>query len=362
MEQEYLYGLCHIPPLGPVSILRLYRHFGSFRAVWEADERKLKKLEWLGEKKIQALVRKRVQMDQVSEKCRRLEENGIRILTCIDREYPERLRPFQDRPPCLFVRGSLPDDRRPSAAIVGARGCSEYGKQMAEIFAGELADHGVQIISGLASGIDSAAHRGALGREGGTYGILGCGVNICYPPENYLLYERMAAEHGVISEFIPDTPPLKGNFPRRNRLISGLADAVIIIEAREKSGSLITADLALDQGREVFAVPGRITDPLSAGTNRLIRSGAAAALGPSDVLDFFGIKCAKKLTLHKKTEKRLAKNENMVYSCLDLQPRHLEEIVRVSGLPVSVCLDCLLELELSGLAAEAGNQYYCRKV
>ena len=218
------------------------------------------------------------------------------------------------------------------------------------------------MISGLALGIDGAAHKGALEAGGKTFAVLGCGADRCYPRENYGLFHKMETQGGVLSEFIPGTSPLPMNFPMRNRIISGLSDAVILVEAREKSGSLITADLALEQGKEVFAVPGRITDPLSRGCNRLIQNGAAVCLGPEDVLEAFGIKFEKKTRADKKTEKRLAKNENMVYSFLDSRSGTLEEIMDACGLSVTETMECLLKLELMGMVQGNGDQYYCRKL
>ena len=191
---------------------------------------------------------------------------------------PGRLLPFRDRPAGLFVRGTLPAKDRFTAAIVGARSCTELGRQTAERLAFRLAEAGVQVISGLALGIDGAAHKGALEAGGKTFAVLGCGADRCYPRENYGLFHKMEIQGGVLSEFVPGTSPLPMNFPMRNRIISGLSDAVILVEAREKSGSLITADLALEQGKEVFAVPGRITS-LSRGCNRLIQNGAAVCRG-----------------------------------------------------------------------------------
>lgn len=367
-EKEYLYCLCHIPPLGAVSILTLYEYFGSFGAIWLAKDRELDHVLTAGsrrlmnEKKRNALAEGRRKEAEFRKEYEGLEARGITFISVLDQEYPHRLSVLYDRPPGIFVRGKLPEETRPAVAIVGARDCTEYGRQLSEIFAGELAGEGVQIISGLAMGTDGAAHWGALKAGQPTYGILGCGADICYPRENYPLFERMTGQGGLITEFVPGTRPVPMNFPMRNRLISGFSDAVIIIEAKEKSGSLITADLALDQGKEVFAVPGRVTDAESAGCNRLIQSGAALASSPSDVLDFLGINNVKKLTLHKKTEKRLAKKENLVYSCLDLRPKHLEEIMKMCRLPVTDCMECLLELELSGMAVGTGNQYYCRKL
>lgn len=367
-EKEYLYCLCHIPPLGAVGILRLYEYFGSFGAVWMANDRELDQVLTAGgrklidQKKKAALVAGRIKETEIRKEYEGLKGRGISFISILDQQYPKRLSVLSGHPPGVFVRGKLPDEDRPAVAVVGARSCTEYGRQISGIFARELAAEGVQIISGLALGTDGAAHKGALEAGSPTYGILGCGIDICYPRENYKLYENMITNGGVITEFVPGTRPVPMNFPMRNRIISGLADAVIIIEAKEKSGSLITADLALDQGKEVFAVPGRVTDTVSAGCNRLIQSGAALVTGPADVLDYLGIKYSKKLTLHKKSEKRLAKKENLVYSCLDLRPKHLEEIMRSCRLPVTECMECLLELELSGLAVGTGNQYYCRKL
>lgn len=367
-EKEYLYCLCHIPPLGAVSILKLYEYFGSFGAVWTAKDQEFDHIAAVGGKKLMnkkkkdALCEYRRREAEFIKEYEGLERRGVRFITILDREYPQRLSYFPDRPPGLFLRGRLPAEDRPSVAIVGARNCTEYGRQMAGFFAGELAKEDVQIISGLAIGTDGAAHRGALEAGKATYGVLGCGIDICYPRENYPLYEKMVNNGGILTEFVPGAGPLPMNFPMRNRIISGLSDGVIVIEAKEKSGSLITADLALEQGKDVFAVPGRATDVVSAGCNQLIQNGAALVTSPTDVLDYLGIKYVKKLTLHKNSEKRLAKKENLVYSCLDLRPKHLEQVMKMCGLPVTECMESLLELELSGLAVGTGNQYYCRKL
>lgn len=361
-ERQAIYCLAHIREVGAVGLWSLYEYFGSFREVWKAGEKELLSGGLLTEKKAAAIFAGHREEEAYLKEFEGLEKRGIRFLTALDPCYPKRLLPLSDRPAALFVRGKLPDGDAPAAAIVGARNCTEYGRQLAKLFASELAAEGVEIISGLAVGIDGAAHEGALSRGKPTYAVLGCGADICYPKEHYPLFRRTEAAGGIISEFPPKTPPLQMNFPMRNRIISGLSDAVIIIEAREKSGSLITADLALDQGKDVFALPGRVTDPLSAGCNRLIQGGAQAALSPSDVLESLGIRREKKLTIRKKSENRLAKRENLVYSCLDLRPKHLEEIAAMSRLSVTECMESLLELELLGFASSLGNQYYCGKL
>ena len=204
--------------------------------------------------------------------------------------------------------------------------------------------------------------RGALSGGGETWGVLGCGVNICYPKQNYPLFREMEKQGGLISEYPPGEPPRPQNFPVRNRIISGLADAVLVIEANEKSGSLITAQLGLEQGKEIFALPGRVTDSASRGCNQLIQAGAALLTGPGDVLEFLGILHEKKLILREKSVKGLAKNEKMVYSCLDSAPKHVEEIAVLSGMCVGECMSALLDLELGGLVVKTAGQYYARRV
>lgn len=361
-EKEYLYFISHVTGVGAVSIFKLREYFGSFRAAWTAGEKEIRNSGALTPKRVEAFLQCRKAESTMEKEYEDLEKNHIRYIAYFEDEYPKRLRPYHDRPAGLFAKGKLPDDDVPAAAIVGARNCTEYGRQMAEKLAYELGENGIQIISGLALGVDGAAHKGCLDAGGDTYAVLGCGVNVCYPKENYRLFARMETQGGILSEFVPGTAPAAMNFPMRNRIISGLADIVIITEAREKSGSLITADLALDQGKDIFAVPGRVSDPLSAGCNRLLQMGASVCLSSNDIFEYFGVKYEKKLILGKFSEKRLAKKENMVYSFLDSRPKHLEEIVKNCQISVAEALETLLTLELDGLVISAGNQYYCRKM
>ncbi len=360
-EKEYLYFLIHVTGMGPVSIYKLYEYFKSFREIWMADEKELQKTGILTKARMQALCSSRIREKEWKQEYDELSKRNIRFISFFENEYPPRLLPYGDKPAALFVKGRLPQADKPAVALVGARSCTEYGRGMSRWFASALDREGVQVISGLALGVDRAAHEGAL-EYGDTFAVLGCGINICYPRENYRLFSDMEVQGGILTEFPPGTWPASMNFPRRNRIISGLADAVVIIEAREKSGSLITADLALEQGKEVFAVPGRISDPLSAGCNRLLQSGAAPCLNPGDILEYLGIKYDKKLIVHKNSEKRLAKKENLVYSCLDSRPRHLEDIMNASRLSVTETMEGLINLELKGLIQGIGNQYYCRKL
>lgn len=361
-EKEALYLLLHAQGMGAVTIRRLQERFGSCERVWRAEGKELERSGLLSPGRLSGLLAARPREEQLLEEFAGLEKRGLGFSAWWEEEYPRRLLPYKDCPAGLFIRGRLPAEDRFTVAIVGARTCTELGRQTAERLAFRLAEADIQVISGLALGIDGAAHKGALEAGGKTFAVLGCGADQCYPRENYGLFKKMELQGGILSEFVPGTSPLPMNFPMRNRIISGLSDAVILVEAREKSGSLITADLALEQGKEVFAVPGRITDPLSRGCNRLIQNGAAVCLGPEDVLEAFGIKFEKKTRADKKTEKRLAKNENMVYSFLDSRSGTLEEIMDACGLSVTETMECLLKLELMGMVQGNGDQYYCRKL
>lgn len=280
--------------------------------------------------------------------------------------FPPQLLPYGQMPRALYLLGSFPDPSRKSAAIVGARACSAYGRQEARRFAAVLASAGVQIISGMASGIDAWAHRGALEVHGRTFAVLGCGVNICYPRENYNIYREMIGTGGgVLSEFPPDTPPLAWHFPVRNRIISALADLVLVVEAREKSGSLITADYALDQGKTIYAVPGRNDDPLSEGCNRLIAQGAGIATDPDILLEELGIlppDNTEKAEPHKRVPPEWMKSEPWKKTISSLSSREisLNDLQERTGLDTPQLCEILVQLCLSGFAEEVTPGCYRR--
>ena len=285
------------------------------------------------------------------------EEIRIQYIRQEESGYPEKLKVYKGMPKGLYFLGRLPDKDRPYVEVVGARRSDSYGNETARTFAKELAAKGVQIISGMAWGIDGMAHEGALEAGGDTFAVLGCGVDICYPAGHRRLYERIMEKGGILSEQPPGMPPIAGHFPARNRIISGLSDLVLVVEAKEKSGSLITADFALDQGKDIFAVPGRVTDVRSKGCLNLIRQGAGVADSPQAVLDALGIFSGK----NKEPEKiLLAKEENIVYSWIRLQPVSLEELVRKTQMPVQKVLRILVELELKGCIREIQKNDYIR--
>lgn len=283
-------------------------------------------------------------------------------IRCIDKdssEYPQKLRNYSGMPGKLYIRGNLPCENKLSVAIVGARMCSPYGRIQAFRYAKTLSSAGVQIISGLAQGIDAEGHKGALEGDTPTFAVMGNGADICYPAANRPLYERIIRENGgIISEYPMGTQPRSYYFPARNRIISGLSDAVLVVEAKEKSGSLITASCALEQGKAVYAVPGSVNDELSVGCHKLIYDGAGIAYTPEIILEELGITSEITESTKEKNKIGLASDLNMVYSCLDLRPKNLDYIVRKTGLSPGKISNCLVELQLLGLVQEKGKYYY----
>lgn len=289
-------------------------------------------------------------------------EERIRQISSKSAEYPQKLNNYPKMPEILFAKGNLPDAKKPTAAIVGARACSPYGRIQAFRYAKILSSAGVQIISGMAYGIDAEAHKGAL--EGGTptYAILAGGVDICYPSGNRPLYDRILRENGgILSEQPPGMRARNYFFPARNRIISGLADLVLIVEAREKSGSLITAQWALDQGKIVYAVPGPVNEALSMGCHKLIYDGAGIAYSPEILLRELGLNCENKVKSPEKNDLGLASDLKLVYSCLDLRPKSTDFLIQKTGLPPEKIGSLLLELKLSGLVREIGRHYYIKE-
>ena len=289
-------------------------------------------------------------------------EERIRQISSKSAEYPQKLNNYPKMPEILFAKGNLPDAKKPTAAIVGARACSPYGRIQAFRYAKILSSAGVQIISGMAYGIDAEAHKGAL--EGGTptYAVLAGGVDICYPSGNRPLYDRILRENGgILSEQPPGMRARNYFFPARNRIISGLADLVLIVEAREKSGSLITAQWALDQGKIVYAVPGAVNEALSMGCHMLIYDGAGIAYSPEILLRELGLNCENKVKSPEKNDLGLASDLKLVYSCLDLRPKSTDFLIQKTGLPPENIGSLLLELKLSGLVREIGRHYYIKE-
>ena len=285
---------------------------------------------------------------------------GIRYISKEDKAFPEKLLELHDCPKGIYVRGNLPDPSKKSVAIVGARMCSAYGRATASYFARVLAAHDIQIISGLALGIDGAAHEGALMARGKTFAVMAGGCDIIYPRSHVGLYENIRTTGGIISEEPCGYPPIAKMFPKRNRIISILADIVLVVEARAKSGSLITADFAAEQGRDIFAVPGRLEDELSRGCNELIEQGAGIAISPERMLEIMGKNPKKSDNSKIFMQNVLAREENMVYSCLSLQPQSLEKLCSDTNLPIQCVTEAVMLLQLKGLAKEIGRNRYVK--
>ena len=292
-------------------------------------------------------------------------DTEIRYICALEPEFPEKLRNIPNPPQGLYVRGRLPDPGKRTVSIIGSRNNSEYGRGAADYFARELSKHGVQIVSGMARGIDGISQTAAVKSGGESFGILGCGIDVVYPNENRKLYEDILERGGLISEYPPGTPPRAALFPQRNRIISALSDILLVIEARRKSGTSITVRCALDQGRDVFAVPGRITDPLSHGCNTLIADGAGIATCPGDILEALGlIKSGRNkhnlISLKKFTN--LTEIQLKIIRHLDYNPVSVNEIAEKCGLNAGEALSEFLRLELMGCTERVGTGYYILKM
>lgn len=359
-DRAYWVALNQVPELGPVSILSLIRHFGTARQAWEASPGDLEQVEGISSRVREALVAARQRIDP-----HRLLEQvtacGFHTYTLADAGYPLSLKRISAPPPVLYVRGDLAACQGMSwIGIVGTRKATAYGRHVAKTLAFDLAKSGMVVVSGLARGIDSAAHRGALAAGGVTAAVLGSGLDIIYPPENRDLAAEIAAGGVLLSEFPPGTRPLSQNFPRRNRIISGLALGIVVVEAGEKSGALITADLALEQGREVFAVPGPVTSPVSVGPNRLIKQGARLVESAADILEELSLPrlWAAEVGAADGAEIVLEPAEREVLSALAGGPVQLEALAEQVKLPVSELLSLLTLLEVRGLVHQLPGSFF----
>lgn len=297
----------------------------------------------------------------------RMTDRGILFTVVGEEDYPDNLAAVPDAPGALYYVGRLPRNDEKTIAVIGARNCSEYGRTMARQFGEILAEAGVQVVSGMARGIDGIAQQAALGAGGYSLGVLGCGVDICYPRENRNLYEKLIAGGGICSEYPPGIEPRAELFPPRNRIISGLCDSVLVIEAKERSGTLITVDMALEQGREVYVVPGRITDPLSRGCNRLIRQGAGIVMSPQELLQELWPGCAGEAVYRQQELPIVDDVRGRLLKLLDYQPIYIETIQRKyadaydSHISVSELCHELLKLCADGYAGQIGGSYYVRQ-
>ncbi|RJQ14999.1 MAG: DNA-protecting protein DprA [Nitrospiraceae bacterium] len=354
-DLKYYLALNFIPDVGPVTAGRLLAAFGKPGNIFQASAHELKQVEDIGENRAGNITGFN-QWDIVQKEIEKAEKNKVRLIARNDPAYPETLKRIHGAPMVLYVKGGLKDDDRYAIAMVGSRTSTHYGMQMAEKMSHKLASSGLTVVSGMARGIDSASHRGALKAGGRTVAVLGSGIDVPYPPENKKLVDDIASSGAVVSEFPLGALPNRENFPRRNRIISGLSLGVIVIEATLDSGSLITVAYALEQGKDVFAVPGNVTSRTSKGTNDLIKKGAKLVESAEEVLDELrpqikGFLREEKINTAKPLP-AMSAEEQTVYHSLSNEPKHIDSIIREINIPTNRALSVLLGLELKGVVRQ----------
>lgn len=354
---RYYLGFNLVPGIGPLRLARLIEQCGSVAAAWHADEPAMIAA-GLDARSMAGLRAARQTIDLDAELAR-LRAAGVIPVAITDPIYPPLLRMIPAPPPLLYVRGTLtPADQR-AVAIVGTRQPSTYGREATRRLARDLAAAGITIVSGLALGIDTIAHTAALEASGRTIAVLACGVDRVYPERNRALAERITTAGALISDYPLGTPPAPLNFPPRNRIIAGLSLATLVVEAGEQSGALITVQFALDQGRDVMAVPGSIFNPLSAGPHRLIREGAALVTDANDVLAALGLDGPHRPD-ESPLELALTAEEEAIYRAVEAEPQHIDAIGRAAGLPAAATAAALALLELKGIVRQVAPFYYSR--
>lgn len=356
-QRKYWVGFNMIRGIGPARLRILLEHFGDLERAWTAPRASLRAA-GLGEKLAGEVIRHRSELD-LDAAWERLRRADVQALTWPDPDYPRRLAEIDQPPPVLYLRGRLKDADLWSVAIVGTRAVTAYGRQVTEETAAFLAENGVTVVSGLARGVDTIAHRAALRAGGRTLAVLGSGLDRIYPHENRGLVEEILRRDlgAVLSDYALGTAPEGTNFPPRNRIISGLSLATLVVEAGEKSGAMITARFAVEQGRDVLAVPGNIFHPQSAGTNRLIRDGAQPFLRPEDILHV--LEWAR--TVQYPERKRPSPEdglERILFEKLGREAKHIDDLSAETGIPIAEIAAALTVMELKGLVEQAGGMNY----
>ncbi len=363
-DLKYWVWLSSLPGIGSRRSYNLLQHFKSPKNIWNCSINDLRGLDFLSINNASKLLDSKYK-DKVEIHLDNIVKNDIKIVTINDSYYPDYLKNIYDPPVVLYMKGTLQKNEK-IVAVVGSRKATLYGLDIAEKISYELTKCGITVISGMARGVDSKAHRGALGAKGRTIAILGCGLDIVYPYENKSLRDEIVKNGAIISEYVPGIPPISRNFPARNRIISGMSLGVVVIEAGEKSGSLITANFALEQGREVFAVPGSVMSLNSKGTNKLIKDGAKIVTEIDDILE--EIKIFKDVDLfNKKNEivdmknsklKDLPREERIIAECLILKELHIDNLAAKTGLTIQEVNSLLIMMELDGIIEQMPGKIY----
>jgi DNA processing protein len=352
---KYWVGFNSIPGIGRVRLTQLENYFGSLENAWKASPGELKRA-GLDSVALRAINQWRPRVAPEAE-MEKLERHGVKVFTCNDPDYPSRLKEIYDYPPVLYVRGSLLTEDEWCLAVVGTRRASVYGKQVTEEIVTDLAQSQITIVSGLAKGIDTVAHQSALAAGGRSIAVFACGLDIVYPSENARLARSIIEQGALISEYPLGTRPRAENFPRRNRILSGLSLGVLVTEAGETSGALITAHMALEQNREVFAIPGSILSPASRGTNHLIQEGAKLVRDYTDILEELNLTAvARQMEMREILPE--SDTESLLLKQLSAEPTHIDEVCRSSQLPAATVSSTLAMMELKGLVKQVGTMNY----
>lgn len=366
-NKELCIWLSSIKGIGNKKTRAIREYFNDLVGVYVCPVSELKSIKELCDSDIENILMARKNEyieDNVYRKLEDLNKRNIRYVDYYSADYPDRLKNIYDSPLGLYVSGKLPPKDMPMVAVVGARNCSEYGRSVAKELSKQLASMGVGIISGMARGIDVAAHMGAVNGKGATYAVLGCGIDRCYPPENINAFMECIECGGVISEYGVGVLPMAANFPMRNRIISGMSDIILVVEAKSKSGSLITADMALEQGKSVMAVPGRIIDVMSQGCNNLIYNGGIMVLSVMDIISELN-NCGFKITDSGKKDGEfknitLATSEKMVYDRLCLVPKSIKCVMEECNMGYQKVVEILIKLELMDIIVQTSKGWYAK--
>ncbi len=358
-EKRYCVWLSSVPGVGSKSCLNLIRYFGSAENVYQCSYGELLASGLVREQTAKNISEHR-NLENVDNYLKIVKENGIKVYTIHENEYPENLKNIYDPPPVLYVKGELVNEDSLAIGIVGSRKASEYGLKAAQRIASRLAELGITVISGMALGIDSAAHRGALMAKGRTIAVFGCGLKYVYPMTNYRLSQEIQKNGALISEYPFEREAFAAQFPARNRIISGMSLGVIVVEAGEKSGSLITADFALEQGREVFAVPGNISSPNSKGTNALIKNGAKLVSRIEDILEELNLNIVykEKNNVNVNESLDISIEESCILAYLKNKGGGKDEITAATGLQPGKVMAALTKLEVKGFIQQDSGNYY----
>lgn len=354
-DKPYWIGINLVKGIGAVRFRALLNYFGDAKTAWEANPNDLRDA-GISQKIITKFIETRQKVN-LAELWDKIIAKGMKVITWEDAEYPARLREISQPPPILYLKGQITQDDAWAVAVVGTRRVTTYGRQVAEEIGSFLAQNGITVVSGLARGVDGYAHQAALNAGGRTIAVLGSGLNNIYPPEHRKLAASIENAGAVITDYAPDTPPEASNFPPRNRIISGLSMATLVIEAGKTSGALITANFANEQGREVFALPGNIYAPQSKGPNKLIQQGAHPLLHPKDILDVLDL---TRIT-HQRTARQTLladENESKLLNILSHDPQHIDEIRAQTGLAIEKVSSLLVMMELKGMVRHVGGMNY----